>query len=45
MPRNDRRRARIAFSDPAAGQLEEITPEAPLHARPSAAPAVGSRSW
>ncbi|MFE2142562.1 type II toxin-antitoxin system RelE/ParE family toxin [Streptomyces sp. NPDC059456] len=32
MPRNDRRRARIAFSDSAAKQLEEITDEAALHA-------------
>ncbi|WP_327280471.1 MULTISPECIES: type II toxin-antitoxin system RelE/ParE family toxin [unclassified Streptomyces] len=32
MPRNDRRRARVAFSDSAAKQLEEIASEAALHA-------------
>nr|WP_185893235.1 hypothetical protein [Streptomyces sp. WAC08241] len=32
MPRHDRRRARIAFSDAAAKQLETLTDEAELHA-------------
>ncbi|MFJ4871480.1 hypothetical protein [Streptomyces sp. NPDC088757] len=32
MPRHDRRRARIVFSDAAAEQLESLTDEAELHA-------------
>ncbi|MFJ4343530.1 hypothetical protein [Streptomyces sp. NPDC088915] len=32
MPRHDRRRARITFSDAAAKQLEALTDEARLHA-------------